>query len=947
MSRQLTALCAVASFLWLAYGLEGHQIIEQPRLSCVLVLLIAALSSYAASFCAVWLPGANGRFDDELAPLKAARINVPRKPRNYSLPGLIICIILRLEMFHRVTFDLQCSKPGIEAFLPLLLLLYELQPGRRSRPGAGDDGEEGRADDPGMTVFDALFDALSSWFNDSKVSLSIGVVLLSLGTYIASSSELRSTFFCSSRDPSVLVFIFQCAGLLLDATVIILIWRVLAWARTTRSRLRTLSGILAVSSLGTGLLYWASRLALRSRPMSYHFRGLDSLYLFDVAVDGLVLSAFVISTSLLATEGSPLSLVGIITFLSGLLQAAKKTWLVGTWENVSPSATYFALVWVCLGFSLFVYANNIRSVVFVHRAFLVCLLFILAVAATIYTPIKARQVFDNHPLGKLIYDARVETDRWLVHATISSSLPVAIREYRERHTGRDPPPKFDIWYNFAKERHSVILDHFPQIEKDIAPFWGISPSKIRQDVRRAAAEPDMALLRIQDGKPQHNLPPANPYKVVMDDLVELVKAFAEHLPYMELAVNMDERPRVLAPWDDVERFTREAKRKRISTLLPRGSEPLGELPPANEKGPAQNDITSVRALREMTALTCPPGTRARSGVHWDIRDFCSACARAQSHGQYLADWPLSQEICHQSDLLRLHSFHMTPPELRPFQELLPVFSRAKTDSYSDILLPLRRISETADSNTEGFDMKWKRLFWRGKVDRFRSGHELVRGGHQERLVHLVDNATSSDRTRLLLPTSRDRNRFAFEQVPTADLNAILPMDVGFASYSACKPVTSGSSCDASSDEFGTKPDGEPLRHQYVMVMDTDNGPPREFLRTLRSSSVPFYASIFKEWYSDRLRPWVHFVPIDLRFHALHSTLAYFVGIEKKSGHAINGREVEMAARHKDGRWIAEQGQRWAAKALRREDMEVYLFRLLLEWGRVINDNRDEIGFVLS
>ena len=62
-------------------------------------------------------------------------------------------------------------------------------------------------------------------------------------------------------------------------------------------------------------------------------------------------------------------------------------------------------------------------------------------------------------------------------------------------------------------------------------------------------------------------------------------------------------------------------------------------------------------------------------------------------------------------------------------------------------------------------------------------------------------------------------------------------------------------------------------NQYVMVVDTDDGPPRELLRTLRSSSVPFYASIFKEWYTERLMPWVHFVPVDLRFHALHSTLA--------------------------------------------------------------------------
>jgi hypothetical protein len=30
--------------------------------------------------------------------------------------------------------------------------------------------------------------------------------------------------------------------------------------------------------------------------------------------------------------------------------------------------------------------------------------------------------------------------------------------------------------------------------------------------------------------------------------------------------------------------------------------------------------------------------------------------------------------------------------------------------------------------------------------------------------------------------------------------------------------------------------------------------------------------------------------------------------------------------------------------LRKEDMEIYFFRLLLEWGRLTDDRRDQIGF---
>lgn len=817
-------------------------------------------------------------------------------------------------------------------------------PGRLPRPAGKDqnDPEE---------FAKTMFDDLGDWFTGSRACLVSGTLLLSWGAYLASSLEPRSTFLCSVHDRSFSVVFAQLLGLGLDAAIAIIIWRILAWARTTKSRLRTLAGILIASSAGTGLMYWMSPSLWPAGPSNFQFRGVGSLYFFDIVVDGLTLGVFLVSTSLLATEGTALSFVGVITFVVGLVFGLQRAWLVGTWENTSPASTYFALLFLSIGFSLFVYANNLNSVVFLHRAFVVVLLVILALAATIYTPIKASRLLDSHPLSKIIYDSRIGADRWLRYAAQSDSLPVAVQEYLERHNGRDPPAKFDVWYKFAKDHNSPILDHFAQMENDILPFWGMAPSKIREGIRRAVDEPDMAMLKIHNGTAKHNLGPANAYRLVMEELVNLVKDFAKHLPDMELAINMDDRPRVLIPLDDVGRYKAAGQRKRFSKLLPRDVGFPEEMPEPKlaPVGPdAQRNYLPVTALREMTALTCPTGTTVRSGVHWDIRDICESCVNPQSTGQFLTNWPLSQDICHQSDLLRLHSFHITPAELRPTQELLPVFSRSKTDSYGDILLPLRRITEPPEPHTESFDNKIKKLYWRGKVDRLWSSRELLRGGQQERLVHTVSTSlSSSEKTSVLLPSRRNHDKFDYQEVSTKDLNTALPIDIGFSSYSACRP-NSGNNCDlVRYDDFGTKVDGELLRHQYVMCMDTDHGPSRDVLSVVRSATVPFYASVFKEWYSERLMPWVHFVPVDLRFHGLHSTLAYFTGIEKKPEYKINGREVEMKGKVDDGKWIADQGMQWANKALRKEDMQVYLFRLLLEWGRVIDDKRDEIGFVLS
>ncbi|KAK0667703.1 family 90 putative glycosyltransferase [Cercophora samala] len=942
MSSQLAAFCAVTSFLWLINSVEDHQIIEQPRLSSTLILLIASLTSYAISHFSDWLPGANGRFDDELGLSSAgnktkpiSQRNFPKKPRRYFVLILIGCIILRLESFHRVTADLQCSKPGLEAFLPLLILGYQLYSSPR-RPRTFDE----ERDDFTRTMFEAI----SEFLTRSLYILVPSTFLISFGVYLALISEPKSTLFCSPRhDWATFVVFVQWVGVVLDAAIVIIAWRILAWARTTKSRLRTLAGILLVSGLGAGILWGLSGDGI----------GSDTLFWFDVVVDGLTLATLLVSSSLLAPEGGGvLSFVGVITFIAGFLLSVQRVWTLGSWENVSGWGTWGAVVGMSAGFALFVYATDVKKVMFIHRAFVVIALVGVVIAVSIFTPIKMSKGMDRHPLSKLIYDSRVESDRWLIHASYSDSLPAAVREYRERHYGRDPPKGFDKWWEFAKQKKSPIMDHFKQMGDDVLPFWGVSPTRLREDTRKAAKELDMALLQIQNGTARHNLPAENPYKTIMDELVELTKDFAEHLPDLEMAINLNERPRVLASWDQVQRLAAAGiKRKKTSSLLPGGSSadneygkkdmPEPRLAETVEKEEVLKNTMSPKALRELTALSCPTGTKVRSGVHWDIRDFCSSCAKPQSNGQFLTNLGLSLELCHQSDLMRLHSFYMTPADIPPTTDLLPIFSRSKTDNYADILLPLSRLPATTinpPKSPQPFSKNHQKLFYRASISRPYSGKDLLRGGHQERLVHLTNLPSSSrSQTRLILP-DQSKSRAHYREVSTTTLNTLLPFDTAFTSYSPCTPEDS--SCPPHDFTHLTKPstDDAPFSNQYLLTLDSATSSSPLFLPALSSSSnLPFLSTIFKEWYTDRVLPWVHFVPVDVRFHALHSTLAYFVGIKDQT------KEHGST----DGRWIAEQGAKWAGRALRREDRQVYLFRLLLEWGRLVDDGRDEAGFKIS
>jgi len=73
---------------------------------------------------------------------------------------------------------------------------------------------------------------------------------------------------------------------------------------------------------------------------------------------------------------------------------------------------------------------------------------------------------------------------------------------------------------------------------------------------------------------------------------------------------------------------------------------------------------------------------------------------------------------------------------------------------------------------------------------------------------------------------------------------------------------------------------------------------------------------------------VHFVPFDNTFVDIYGIMSYFLG----------GRD--LAARR-----IAEEGKLWAESVLRREDMLLYVWRLLLEFARICDDNRDRLGYV--
>ncbi|RXG49503.1 hypothetical protein VDGE_06808 [Verticillium dahliae] len=943
----LTALCAVTSFIWISYNFEHHTLNQRPRYALAIVLLLSAGLTWLVSYSSKWLPGSDARFDEKtpdqtsaLSSSEHAPLSLPRRPRRYFIPIIVFCIIIRIELFHQTAAKIQCSVPGIEAFFCTLVVVYDVFFGRKSQSDVLP-----WPTDPWVTVADEL----QQWFKTTRLTLVASVVLFNLGAYLAAANKVHSTYFCSTLfDNRFWIVSMQVFGLVLDGVIAVLLWRVLVFTKSTRARLRTLSGI----QLTVGAFDWTMHVLLTLRPtvQPTGVNGLGWLYLFDLINDSFTFCLLIVSLSLLVTESGPVKPFGIITFISSLLTSYQALSSVGDAYGGAKIATLGPFILIASGFGLFMYTANLRSVLFVRRAFLLFILTAAIIGSTVYV-ILTNQVLNKHPLDTFIYDARTEADRWLTHASVSRSLKVAVQEYQARHNGRDPPPNFDKWYEFAIAKSSVIVDHYQQIENDVAPFWSLKPNSIRKSTLDLAAnEAELALVQVANKKVTHNYKAEDEHRRALDDLVKMIETFSEYLSDMDLPINLSGEPRVLTPWSDLGQHPRQALdgKYHMNTRRsenPKDSTPAGQTPEVPGSKPVLQAFLSPSLFREMEAQICPAGSSGRTLQHWNVRDLCVSCVSGHSEDHFLKKWEVSLERCSQPDLSRLHAFHMTNKKMVPHQKLVPVFGSFKADGFNDILIPMTSKTDSeADSNRD-FKTRIDKLHWRGELGEQVISHDMLHGNHRHRLLHQVNNATKGDEVTMLLPTPGDPKKFSHERVHVQEANAALPFDVGVSSYPSCEDA----GCAAARLEFGEKGEegesGEPLKYRYVLLLDDDSSPPKRLMQTLRSGSVPVLSSIFRTWCTERLLPWVHFVPVDIRFQALHSTLAYFTGLEGRV--PVNGREIKFEGRVSDAKWIATAGRQWADKALRREDMEVYLFRLLLEWGRVVDDGRDSLGFKIE
>ncbi|KAI5457934.1 hypothetical protein BGZ63DRAFT_53335 [Mariannaea sp. PMI_226] len=953
---QLSSLCAALSFFYISQTLERHSLTERPRLSSFLVFLLSGALCYGVSCFTKWLPGADGRFKTPQrrlynAPLLdgAARDSstnglnpyLPKRPRRLSLPLLVVCIVLRLEIFHFVNYQQQCSTPGVESFLCIALFAYEIFTTRRKWVVARSVEDD---NDPWRSCFDDIYD----WFTGPRMILTFcftSVLVFATGTYNIIGQAMPSTYVCFSPLESRRTTLFlQCLGLLLDALIVILLWRTLAWSRTAKLRLRTLGTILVLSALCMALIWLGHRVFTGSRILH---AGFGFLYSFDIIVDSLTFATLMISVTYWVCETSPLTPSSVITWLVGMAKVFHNILYYGDYLHPSRAATLLPLYTIGAGMILFAYLHGLRSVLFIRRFFLVAILFGLAVGTTVYVILESPQTFANrHPISDYIYKASTKHEKWKRHVATSASLPVAIKIYKDRHGGKNPPPSFSAWYGLAKD--TVVIDQFDQIETDLSPFSSFSPKNLRKRITRATELPGVHKITITDGK-AFSFPAVgtgNEEEEELNLLVAMIDNFAKYLPNMILPINLSPTPRVIPTWEEANGRS-HADLAPIVNLISRSAdgsnateETLGMGVKLGLSEVERVPTISPLKYRQMQVDGCGPGSQTRTSPHWNIGTFCATCIRKYSRGPFMVHWDKSMDFCEQADAKYLHGMSLSSPHAEPIRDMLPLFGPSKTQPFQDIMIPIPGTKADAADIDWDFRKRHDTLFWKGKLQDGTISDQALRGSPKMRLLNMIVRPDPKDKVSMVLPIStEDSISYRFEKVSLAEVNNVLPFNVGISNFTNC----TGRNCELIKQVYGSKEDGkqESLEYRYVLVVDEDGGPPPDFMRLLRSKSVPFLSTMFRTWYTERLIPWLHFVPIDVRYQALHTTVAYFAGTEKRG--KINGRHTKIPAHGRDAEWIGHQGALWVHDAMGDKDMEAYLFRLLIEWGRLVDDKRDEIG----
>ncbi|KGO55023.1 Lipopolysaccharide-modifying protein [Penicillium expansum] len=874
---------------------------------------------------------------------------------------------LRIESFRQVTLNTECAPAGYAYAIPFVISLYDYWRNQRSRQVDKYVPTQRFEKLPLQVVYSASRRSFY-YLTQSRSRGLIAAAFLSVGGLLASSfsAGTRSTYICpimlhgASRLRSYRLFnLFADSVILIGITELCRIGTQFDDARRKRALTFLGAGLLGLSLVWSVIPYLVpgSFPEFASQPVL----GLEysrSAFSQSVLVLILVLSAWHMLPHFDILGVSIIAGFMIVYFSSSSILTEQQTFPYISLTHVVLSlaasltgALLFLLARVVHGEEPKLYRTNVA----------IQILFAVLCGISLVFAVSKHRLADIHPIEILINNGEIKHHNYLAQASRSKTLGDAVTEYRRRYN-QHPPPGFDEWYQYATSRSSAIIDDFDQIYHDLLPFRALAPEHIRAMTHELATNPfnDLGGIRIRNGTAmvQEGIKPTHAWMVA--GAADMMKNFSKYLPDMDLVFNLNDEPRVTVPWEKISMLNRQTEmqemvpnERMVHTWSNNREEGWGPIEPADQTNITVFTDGAWRGVFDpYVSAVCPPSSKARSQRIWNRHEICLSCVAPHSMGQFPLDFNIASEICHQPDLAFLHGLLISPASFKVSQELIPVFSQSALTGFNDILFPSPwnyidkiKYQPTDEHPDPEYSQKENSLYWLGSTSEGVSRFGEWKGMPRQRFAHLINNNTNNQ-VSVLLPTDSNEKSFRYETMdgsaPTSDLGLQTAVHIA-------DPIVrcDFGDCDEQAEELGIAGWADFQAHwSHRFLFDLDGaGFSGRFLPFLHSRSLPLKTGLFRQWFDSRVTSWLHFVPVDIRLHGLWSTLAYFAGVPATASEERGpNSQMRMKAHDEQGKWIAEEGRKWASTALRKDDMEIYFFRLLLEWGRLTDDQRDVLGF---
>ncbi|KAG9026634.1 Glycosyltransferase Family 90 domain containing protein [Tulasnella sp. JGI-2019a] len=524
---------------------------------------------------------------------------------------------------------------------------------------------------------------------------------------------------------------------------------------------------------------------------------------------------------------------------------------------------------------------------------------------------------DTHPVLALMDSAEKEWQEKLSRS--SKTLREAVVEYKRRYR-RMPPKGFDQWWNFMIANNVQLPDEYDQINRDLAPFWGMKPNTLQNLQHSLQQKKDTFTLSVKghssslsaQGEVTEGAEESASMRA--DAQLDVITVLEQWLPDFEATFSIHDAPQEFIDFE---------MRSHLEEKGLGGEDYMEE----EEEGFDRRHLG--------WAAACPPSSPLR---HRDPhQEFNVSTLWNQNPKSFIYDHRLTMDPClhpshaHLNGMLKNHGIGPMASEA-----LYPFFTMCTSSLHSDILIVANEgWVEDVEDDPDWDEKTDERLAWRGRTTgSLADKQNLWKLSQRVRLVELTNRKESEVdviRSPHASKSQQAQQRSSYDALDLKWANENL-MDIGFVDEAIqCTEEI----CKVMERDLAFKPlmsSEEMVQYKYLMDID-GNGWSARFKRLMTTKSLVLKSTIFPEWYTDRVQPWVHYVPVKNDLTDLYDIMTFFRG--NRDG---TGSHDGLAKR------IATQGRQWSLSFWRQEDMVAYMFRLYLEYARVMSKDRDEQSF---